>query len=46
MKLPKKGESPDYEYMILLISAIQKMVIKDVVLYSNQKIKATKDVVS
>ncbi len=46
MKLPKKGDSPDYEYMALLISAVQKLVIKDVVLYSDQKMVTTKKVVS
>lgn len=46
MKLPKKGKSPDYEYMELLISAVQKLVIKDVVEYNDKKIKTTKSVVS
>jgi len=32
--------------MSLVISAIQKLVIKDVVLYADKKIAATKSVVS
>ena len=35
---------PDYEAMELLISAIQKLVIKDVVLYADKKIEKTKEV--
>ena len=44
--LPTKNGKPDYDSMEILISAIQKLVIKDVVLYADRKIKATKDVVS
>ena len=44
--LPVKDGKPDYESMELLISAVQKLVIKDVVLYANQKIAATKEVVA
>ena len=36
--------NPDYDKMAIIISAIHKMVIKDVVAYSNRKIKATKAV--
>ena len=43
--LPSKDGQPDYAYMELLISAIQKMVIKDVVLYAEAKVNATKTVV-
>ena len=35
--LPIKDNKPDYEVMDILISAIQKLVIKDVVLYVNDK---------
>ncbi|MBQ6272750.1 MAG: restriction endonuclease subunit S [Oscillospiraceae bacterium] len=42
--LPTKDGKPDYHAMELLISAIQKLVIKDVVRFSNQKIAATKEV--
>ena len=37
--------NPDYGKMAIIISAIHKLVIKDVVAYSNRKIKATKAVV-
>ena len=36
----------DYDFMKHLISAVQKLVIKDVVLYNDEKIKATKQVVN
>jgi hypothetical protein len=39
MKLPTKNQKPNYELMQTLISAIQKLVIKDVVLYVDDKIK-------
>lgn len=42
MKLPVKNNELDFDTMNTLISAIQKLVIKDVVEYSNSKIKATK----
>ena len=45
MQLPTKDGKPDYDAMAALISAVQKLVIKDVVAYSNRKIKATKAVV-
>lgn len=45
MLLPSKNGKPDYETMELLISAIQKLVIKDVVLYTEQRIATTKQVV-
>lgn len=44
--LPEKDEQPDYTYMETLISAIHKLVIKDVVKYSDAKIKITKKVTS
>lgn len=43
--LPSKDGQPDYTYMELLISAVQKMVIKDVVRYAEAKVNATKTVV-
>lgn len=42
IQLPTKDGKPDYETMDILISAIQKLVIKDVVQYADRKIKATK----
>ena len=44
--LPEKDGKPDYSYMETLISAVQKLVIKDVVKYSDTKINATKKVVN
>jgi hypothetical protein len=43
--LPTKNSQPDYEKIEIFISAIQKLVIKDVVLYADRKIAATKRVV-
>lgn len=43
--LPTKNGLIDYHYMEILISAIQKLVIKEVVRYAGQKILATKQVV-
>ena len=40
--LPIKNNQPDYETMEILISAIKKLVIKDVVLYTNEKINTSK----
>lgn len=37
MKLPSINQQPNYLIMETLISAIQKLVIKDVVLYANKK---------
>ena len=37
IQLPEKDNQPNYELMETLISAIQKLVIKDVVLYVNNK---------
>lgn len=42
--LPVLDGKPDYDKMGVLISAIQKLVIKDVVKYSEEKISATKSV--
>lgn len=46
IQLPIKNDKPDYNYMKVLISAIQKLVIKDVVLYADRKINATKAVIN
>lgn len=43
--LPVYDKDIDYEYMETLISAIQKLVIKDVVLYADRKINVTKKVI-
>ena len=42
--LPAKDGKPDYTTMETLISAVQKLVIKEVVLYANKKIETTKAV--
>ena len=44
ISLPVVNGNPDYKGMSVLISAIQKLVIKDVVKYSEAKITATKTV--
>lgn len=46
IRLPEKDGKIDFTFMETFISAIKKLAIKDVVLYSNQKIAATKAVVS
>ena len=45
MQLPTKNNKPDYATMETFIKAVEKLVIKDVVLYADSKIKATKNVV-
>lgn len=46
VSLPIKDNQPNYEIMETLISAVHKLVVKDVVLYVDEKITATKSVVS
>lgn len=46
MKLPTQNNQPNYAIMETFISAIQKLVIKDVVLYAYRKIAATKTAVN
>ena len=46
ISLPVKDGNPDYEIMALFISAVQKLVIKDVVQYADQKIAATKLIIN
>ena len=43
--LPAIDDKPDYTFMQTFISAIQKIVIADVVAYTNAKIEATKQIV-
>lgn len=45
ISLPTQGKQPDYTLMETFISAIHKLVIKEVVLYADKKIAATKTVV-
>ena len=44
--LPSQNHQPDYALMETLISAMQKLVIKDVVLYADRKIAATQSVIA
>ena len=44
--LPVKSKNVDYDYMNILISAIHKLVIRDVVLYADKKIEATKKAIN
>lgn len=44
--LPERDGLPDYKYMETLISAIQKLVIKDVILYADLKIAETKAIIT
>ncbi len=46
ISLPTQDQQPNYELMETFISAIQKLVIKDVVLYADNKIASTKTVVN
>jgi hypothetical protein len=46
IQLPTNENQPDYKTMETFISAIQKLVIKDVVLYADSKIDITKEVVN
>lgn len=43
--LPEKDGKPDYDFMQTLLSAVQKLVIKDVVEYADCKIAATKTII-
>lgn len=43
--LPQSNGKIDFDFMDIFISAIQKLAIKDVVLYTNKMINITKDVV-
>lgn len=46
IEIPIQNKKPDYKTMETLISAVQKLVIRDVVLYADRKIAATKSVVN
>lgn len=46
VSLPVKNQQPNYAIMEIFISAIQKLVIKEVVLYADRKIAATKTAVN
>ncbi len=44
--LPTKNHDPDYELMQTFMSAIQKLVIKDVVIYAKRKIETTRKIIN
>ena len=46
VSLPTQNKKTNYKIMETLISAIQKLVIKDVVLYADEKINTNKKVIS
>ena len=46
IQLPSRGGQPDYECMATFISAVQKIVIKDVVLFADRKIGMAKEIVN
>lgn len=46
VSLPTQNNQPNYAIMEIFISAIQKLVIKEVVLYADRKIKETREVIS
>ncbi len=41
-----KNNIPNYDFMQTFIRAIEKLVIKDIVLFAERKIKATKSVIN
>ncbi len=45
IQLPAQNGQPNYAIMETLFSAVQKLVIRDVVLYADRKIGATKEVI-
>jgi hypothetical protein len=45
ISLPADNNTPNYKLMETLISGIQKLVIKDVVMYADKKIETTKSVI-
>ena len=46
IQLPSRGGQPDYECTATFISAVQKIVIKDVVLFADRKIGMAKEIVN
>lgn len=46
IQLPSRNGQPDYDHMSTFVSAIQKVVIKDVVLFADRKIGAAKEIVN
>lgn len=46
IELPIKNNQPNYQLMETFISTIQKLVIKDVVLYADEKIATSREVIN
>ena len=46
IRLPQKGDKIDFDFMETFISAIKKLIIKNVVLYSDQRINTTTKIAS
>lgn len=46
IQLPSQNGLPDYDRMTTFISAVQKIVIKEVVQYTDRKIDAVKDIIT
>jgi hypothetical protein len=46
ISLPSLNNKPNYELMEIITNAVQKLVIKEVVLFAERKIEATKSVVN
>lgn len=44
--VPAKNNNPDFSFMQTFISAIQKLAIKDVVLYNEAKLAAARQIVA
>ena len=44
--LPTKEGEFDFEYMETYITAIKKLAIKDVVIYADKKISATREIIN
>lgn len=46
IQLPIKNNQLDFEFMRIFISAVEKLVIKDVVMYNKERLKATENVIN
>ncbi|MEX5398298.1 hypothetical protein ABPH35_07895 [Streptococcus sp. ZJ93] len=44
--LPNANKEPDYDFMLDFIKTIEKLVIKDLVEWTDKKIEATKEVIA
>ena len=46
IELPVKDGNINYAFMELFISAIEKLVIKDIVMYNKERLKATAEIIN